>query len=352
MKNVSIDILRILDANINRTGEGLRVLEEFARLSLNDSSVTQQLKNLRHKILQTNTEFQKLLLSARDAAGDVGSAMDVPGEIKTKDPSKIVIANARRVQESLRVLEELAKTPGLALDSENYRQGRFELYTIEKKLLGRLTRQDKIEKLTGLYVVIDTAWLKGRKPEDVTRQAIKGGARVIQLRCKEGTTRDFLTIAVNLKEICAEKGILFIINDSLQVALACNADGLHIGQEDLPAKVARNLVPIDMLLGCSVRTVAEAKIAWEQDADYLGVGAIFATKTKDSASIGLDKLKIIKKAVNLPIVAIGGINKDNIKSVMNAGAASAAVISAVLGAEDVARAAAELVKIIGGQKHE
>jgi thiamine-phosphate pyrophosphorylase len=352
MKAVSQDILRIIDANINRTGEGLRVLEEFARLSLDNESLTQQLKDLRHKVLHTGTELQKQLLSARDAAQDVGSAMDVPGEKDFKDAPEIVIANARRVQESLRVLEELAKTPGTGLNSENYREGRFQLYTIEKELLGRLTRQDIVKQITGLYVIIDTDWLKERKPENLALQAIKGGAKTIQLRCKTGTKRDFLSAALSLKNICLKNGIPFIINDSLEIALACDADGLHIGQEDLPCKVARKLVPIDMVLGVSAHTLEEAKNAQKEGADYLGVGAVFATKTKDSTAIGLQKLKSIKEAVNLPIVAIGGIEKRNIKSVIDAGSAAAAVISAVLGAEDVEQASRELVRIIGGQKHE
>lgn len=352
MKDISADVLRIIDANINRTGEGLRVLEEFARLSLDNSSLTQQLKDLRHKVLHTGIELQKQLLNARDAAQDVGSAMDVPGETKAKDTPEIVIANTRRVQESLRVLEELAKTPGAGLDSESYRQARFELYTIEKELLGRLTRRVTTDKITGLYVIIDAEWLKGRRPEDLTLQAIKGGAKTIQLRCKMGTKRDFLNTALSLKEICSAKGVPFIINDSLEIALACDADGLHIGQEDLPVKIARKLIPIDMALGVSARTLSEAESAYEDGADYLGIGAVFDTHTKDSKAIGLKTLKTIKQKVNLPIVAIGGINKDNIKSVMQAGAAASAVISAVLGAKDVGKAVRSLVKIIGGQKHE
>ena len=352
MKNISADILRIIDANINRTGEGLRVLEEYARLSLNDSALSQQLKSLRHKLVNINSTLQQSLIGARDAAGDVGSKMDVPAEDKSRDISASVIANTRRVQESLRVLEELAKAPEIGLDSENYRQSRFELYTIEKDLLGRLTRQDKVNKITGLYVIIDTDWLKGRRPEDIARQAIKGGANVIQLRCKSGNIQDFLAIAENIKPICAEKDIPFIINDSLEVALACHADGLHIGQDDLPVKVARKLIPIDMLLGCSARTREEAMNALEEGADYLGVGAVFSTSTKDSAAIGLDSLESIIKAVSLTVIAIGGINKDNIAGVMKAGAVAAAVISAVLGEQNVEKATRQLVNIIMEQKDE
>ena len=352
MKDISVEILRIIDANINRTGEGLRVLEEFARLSLDNGYLTQQLKDLRHKALHTGTDLQKQLLNARDAAQDVGSVMEVTGETGSKNATEIVIANARRVQESLRVLEELSKTPGTGLNSENYRQGRFEIYTLEKELLGRLTRQDLVEKITGLYVIIDTEWIKGRNLEELALQVIQGGAKTIQLRCKTGNKREFLSMALTLKEVCLRKGIPFIVNDSLEIALACKADGLHIGQEDLPAKIARKLIPIDMILGVSARTLKEAKNALKDGADYLGVGAVFDTKTKASAAIGLKNLRSIKEGINLPVVAIGGINKDNILSAMRAGADASAVISAVLGAEDVKRATSELERIIRGQKHE
>lgn len=349
MKEISADLLRIIDANINRMGEGLRVLEEFARLSLNDSVITQQLKNMRHRLVNTGADLQNQLLGARDSEGDVGSVMNVPGEVKTREAAEAVIANARRVQESLRVMEEISKAPGISLDSEEYRKARFELYTIEKELLARMSRQDKIKRLTGLYVVIDTEWLKGRHPEDIVRQAIRGGAKVIQLRCKERSTREFLAIAGDLKKICADNGILFIVNDSLEVALASGADGLHVGQDDLPVKTARKLIPIDMILGSSVSTVDEARTALAEGADYLGVGAIYATATKESAAaVGPGRLKEIKKAVNLPVVAIGGINKGNISAVMKAGADAAAVISAVMDAENVEKAVRQLVDIIEG----
>jgi thiamine-phosphate pyrophosphorylase len=349
MKEIPIDRLRIIDANINRLGEGLRVLEEFARLTLNNSAFTQQLKNMRHKLVNVDVNLQKELLQVRDAAGDVGRSMDVAGEEKSRDLSSVIIANARRVQESLRVMEEISKTRGLGLDSEEYRKSRFELYTIEKGLLSGVLRQEKIQKLAGLYVVIDTEWLKGRNHIDVTEQATRGGAKVIQLRCKERSIREFLSIAGDLKKICAEQKVLLIINDSLEVALAVGADGLHIGQEDLPVAVARKLIPIDMILGCSVSTVVEAKTASADGADYLGVGAIFSTATKESArAVGTERIKEIKKSVNLPIVAIGGVNKDNLRDVIKAGADAAAVISAVMGAEDIEKATRQLVNIFRG----
>lgn len=353
MKAIPRDKLRIIDANLNRIGEGLRVLEEFARLSLNDVALTQQLKNMRHEMVNINAQLQEALLQARDSEGDIGSAMDVPGEEKGRGVPEAIIANARRVQESLRVMEEMAKDPELALDSDGYRRARFALYTIEKELLSRMLRRDKLERLAGLYVIIDTAFLKGRSHIEVAEQAIRGGAKVLQLRDKEGGIREFLSIAGDMEKVCSEHDILFIVNDSLEVALAVGADGLHVGRDDLPVLIARRLLPIDKILGCSVRTVAEARMAQSAGADYLGVGSIYPTASKEGTGVvGLERLREIRRVVDLPIVAIGGINKNNLRDVMKAGAVSAAVISAVMGAGDVEGATRQLVKIIEGVKLE
>jgi thiamine-phosphate pyrophosphorylase len=352
MNETSPETLRIVDANINRLGEGLRVLEEFARLTLNQKGLTQRLKDLRHQLLRQDYNLQIRLLDARKADSDVGSDMEVTGEEKSKDVSTLVLANSHRVQESLRVIEELAKSPGLSLDSEIFRQARFALYTIEKDLVAAVTRREKAQKIKGLYLVIDYDWLKGRSVIAVAEDAIKGGVKIIQLRCKTAKIKEFLTMADRLRKICAGHDVLFIVNDSLEVALAVNADGLHIGQEDLPVSTARQLLPIDMLLGVSVATVAESKAALEDGADYLGVSAIYSTATKDSKALGVKRITEIKNAVDLPLVAIGGINQDNLKDIIGAGTDSAAVISAVMGAPDITRAARMLVNMFGEHEYE
>ncbi len=344
------DQLRIVDENINRLGEGLRVLEEFARMTLNDVTLTQELKDIRHQTVVVNKGLQKRLLQARDTKTDVGRNMKVKGEEKSTDVSKIITANAKRAQESLRVLEELAKNPELKLNTENYRKARFELYTIEKELTGKILRKNKATRLTGLYAIINTESLKGRQPRKIAEQMINSGAKVIQLRCKERSINEFLVMAKQLRENCAKKNVLFIVNDSLEVALAVGADGLNVGQTDMPLKEARKLAPIDMIIGCSAGTVAEAKKAQKDGADYLGVGAIFPTPTKESKATGLDIVKDIKKAVDLPIVAIGGINKENVRDVIKAGADAVAVISAIMDAPDIKKATKELVNIITGAK--
>jgi thiamine-phosphate pyrophosphorylase len=350
MESIPVDTLRIIDANLNRIGEGLRVLEEMARMSLNDTSLTQQLKNMRHEIGQVDAELQPRLLRARDSEGDVGADMEVPGEERQRDMPSIIAANARRVQEALRVMEEIARTPGLNLDTEKYRRTRFSLYTVEKRLLSGMLRQDKIERLKGLYVIVDTAALKGRSHVEVAAQAIRGGVKVIQLRDKEHRKKELLAMAQEMKDLCSEQEALFIMNDYLDIALAVDADGLHLGPDDLPVATARRLLPIDKILGCSARTVEKATVAQSEGADYIGVGAMYPTTTKERAEVvGPGRLKEIRKAVARPLVAIGGINKDNVREVMGAGADAVGVISAILGAGDVEGETRQLVNIIEGE---
>jgi thiamine-phosphate pyrophosphorylase len=175
--------------------------------------------------------------------------------------------------------------------------------------------------------------------------------KIIQLRDKKDSRRRFFEIAVALRKFCRQNEVLFIVNDSLEVALAVDADGLNLGREDLPVAEARRFLPIDKIIGGSVSSVAEARVARAAGADYLGVGAIYPTGTKaDIEVVGLKLLKEIKRKVALPIVAIGGIDKDNIGEVMNAGANAAAVISAVLGAADIESAARRLVAVTGRAK--
>jgi thiamine-phosphate pyrophosphorylase len=341
-------VLRIIDANLNRAAEGLRFMEELARLTLNDAALTERLKQIRHELVSADWSFNRQLLWARDAGGDVGVDINVP-EKEEKELAVLVVANARRVQEALRVLEEIAKGKdnNLSLNSEKLKHFRFDSYTIERELCARLMRQERVRLIAGLYAIIDTQALKGRRHLEATRQVIEGGARIIQLRDKIQNIRDILPVARELRELSVEKGALFIVNDYLDLALAVQADGLHIGQKDLPTKDARRLLPADTILGVSTSRVEQAIIAAEEGADYIGCGAIYPTSSREgSVAIGLEPLRQIKQAVSLPVVAIGGIKEENLSAVMAAGADSVAVISAILGSESPEQATRELVERI------
>ena len=341
-------MLRLIDANLNRISEGLRLLEDVARFLLNDAALSAALKSLRHELLGENPSLQKALLSARDAAEDVAAFAEE--EARRADLPAIVTANARRVEESLRVLEEIFKLPTSPnlpelpdLAPEKFKKARFALYELERALSGKILRREK--RIAGLYVIIDLEALGGRDELEVCRQAIRGGAKAIQLRDKKRSTAEILAAAKKLKEICAQSDVPFIVDNYLDVTLASGADGLHLGQGDLPIPVARRLLPIDKVLGCSTTTLKEALQAEADGADYIAVGAIYPTPSKAGAIVvGLERLRQIREAVSLPIVAIGGIDGENAPAVVEAGADAIAVISAVLGAEDVEEAARKLAE--------
>ena len=207
----------------------------------------------------------------------------------------------------------------------------------------------------GLYVITER-W-QGRSHADVARAALAGGARTIQLRDKELCVRELMNAAHELRQLCSEAGATFIVNDRLDVALAAQADGVHLGQEDLPVAHARRALRgcerQRFVVGVTVSSVEEAQQAMADGADYLGISPIFATGTKADAGapIGLKRVAEIRHTVSLPLVAIGGINADNVAEVMRAGADGAAVISAVSRADDMESAARRLAAIIHETKH-
>lgn len=199
-----------------------------------------------------------------------------------------------------------------------------------------------------LYVITTEIPGLSRTHIDVARDAIAGGATVIQLREKDRCTRDMLRIAAEIKKLTHRSGTLFIINDRIDIALAIDADGVHLGQEDMPLPYARKILGKGKIIGVSVGGIKEAVRVEREGADYLGVGSIFLTPSKSDAGqpVGLSTLSEIRSSVKSPIVAIGGITLNNLEDVLKAGADGVAVISAVACAADVRRATSELLKKI------
>jgi len=195
-----------------------------------------------------------------------------------------------------------------------------------------------------VYVITDAKLSRGRSHLEVAQAAIEGGASIIQFREKEMTTRELVETARRLKELTEEKGVPFIVNDRLDVALAVEADGVHVGQDDMPAALARQLIGPRKILGVSASTVEEALQAEKNGADYVSASPVFTTPTKPDTPppTGLEGLRAIVEAVNLPVIAIGGINEKNAAEVMEAGAQGVAVISAVVSPPDIAAAARHL----------
>lgn len=192
-----------------------------------------------------------------------------------------------------------------------------------------------------LYLVTDRAAARGRGLVGIVRAAVEGGVSVVQLRDKDASTRDSLRLALELRALLEPLGVPLIVNDRLDLALACGAAGVHLGQDDLPCDLARRLVGDEMVIGVSVSTPEEARRATGEGADYLGVSPVFDTPTKRDTptATGLAGLAAIRAVTHLPLIAIGGLHEGNAGRVMAAGADGIAVVSALMGAADPAAAA-------------
>ena len=195
-----------------------------------------------------------------------------------------------------------------------------------------------------LYLVTDRDVLSGRDLIKCIEDSILGGVTLVQLREKNVTSREFYEIAIKVKEVTSRYNVPLIINDRLDIALAIDADGLHIGQKDLPASLARKILGKDKILGVSAATLQEALKAEKDGADYLGVGAVFSTSTKkDTRDVSYETLSSITASVNIPVVAIGGINENNVTKLKGSNIHGIAVVSCILGKEDVKGAAEKML---------
>lgn len=196
-----------------------------------------------------------------------------------------------------------------------------------------------------LYAITDRSWLHGRTLASQVEEALEGGATFLQLREKNLDDAHFLEEARELQALCREHGVPFIVNDNVDVALAMGADGIHVGQHDMEAGDVRKLLGPDKILGVSAQTVDQAILAEQRGADYLGVGAVFPTGSKDDADdVSFEELKAICEAVSIPVVAIGGISLLNVKELAGSGICGIAVISAIFAQSDIKMAAQQLRK--------
>ena len=218
---------------------------------------------------------------------------------------------------------------------------------IQEELLMQISEDKFI-----LYAVTDRRWLNGRSLAEAVEQAVKGGAGIVQLREKNLSDEAFLQEAIELKAVCSQYKVPLIINDNVEVMLKSDADGIHVGQSDLDAADVRRKIGPDKILGVSAHNIAEARLAVKHGADYLGVGAAFATDSKTDVNVVPHSVyKEICSETAIPVVAIGGINKDNIAELKGSGISGAAVISAIFAADDIEAAARELRRRIAVCTH-
>ena len=317
-------ICRILDANLDRAREGLRIVEEWCRFGLNSAPLAGECKQMRQELAIWHTQE---LRAARDTPGDVGTELTHPGEEQRSNIQQLLQVNLCRIEEALRVLEEYGKlyNPDMGVA---FKQMRYRVYSLESNLV--VHRRHQLLERSPLYLVTSAS----EQLFGTVEAALQGGLTLVQYREKTADDSVKLSHAQKLRQMCHHYGALFIMNDRVDLALAVDADGVHLGQQDVPIAFARQLLGSQRLIGRSTTNPDEMQRAIAEGADYIGVGPVYETPTKaDKAAAGLDYVQYAAKHAAIPWFAIGGIDPNNIDDVLNAGAERVAIVRAIMQAE-------------------
>ena len=344
-------VLRLLDANLDRAREGLRVVEDWCRFGMERSDLVARLKDLRQRL---GLLHQSRYKQARHTAADVAAGMAHPAQEQRLQPEQVLAANCGRVQEALRVLEEFGRgvDPQLVAEAAAIR---YALYDLEVELLRAAGSGDQRRSQLRdcrLYLVTSPS----PRLEAVVAAALQGGVRLVQYRAKEGSLAPDgqpITDAVRLeqaralRQLCSRHGALFLVNDRIDIALAVDADGVHLGQGDLPPALARQLLGPERLIGRSTHAISQLRQAVADGCDYVGVGPVNATPTKPGREpVGLDYVRQVAAESPIPFFAIGGIAPANLAAVQAAGAERVAVVRAITEAPDPAQASRALLTLL------
>ena len=343
-------VLRILDANLNRLAEALRVVEDVCRFHWNQSGFGAAFKRMRHGVFAALEEAgleRSALCRERDIEGDVGRDVDSPA-LSQLTPEGLALRNLERAKEALRVVQECCRTCLPAAEA-SFQEIRYQLYAEEKGLSNLVARATRGRRLgdAKLYLLA-VPGLSSAPVEEVVAAALHGGVDVVQLRAKSLSDCEVLSLARGLREVTARAGVLFIMNDRPDLARLAQADGVHLGQHDLPIREVRSIVGGEALIGLSTHSRAQARAAELQGVDYIGVGPVFATTTKENPEpvMGPREAAEILRAAPVPAFAIGGINAANLAELVAAGCDRVAVAAAISTAADPRRAARNLRSIL------
>ena len=323
-------VYRIIDANFNRAREAIRLMEEFARFTLNSSTFTERAKEIRHRLSAAIAGLDAdRLIASRDTLGDVGVGRTIDEQLQRTNLNDCFTAGCKRLTEALRVLAEMTQT----LDSSaagTIEDLRYQAYTLEKDIALFSNTFERFKSVR-LYVIITSSL-----PSDVISLACRctaGGADCIQLRAKTIEDGKLFALAAEFVKICKDAGVLSIINDRVDIAVAAGADGVHLGQDDLPVKQAHKLQLMPLIIGKSTHSLQQLQTTCMEHPTYAALGPVFPTATKPSAEpVGLDyvtKATEILADTGIGHVAVGGITIDNVEQVLRAGAKAIAVCSAV-----------------------
>ena len=341
-------LLRIIDANLDRAREGLRVLEEWCRFGINNEQATAQIKHLRQAIGSWHSND---IRAARDTPGDLGTQLTHPQEATRTDITQVLQVNFARTQEALRVLEEYGKLYSAEMASE-CKQMRYQLYTLDSQVLAPLLTaansakaiaKQRFKKLEQARTYLVTSPVDNLL--EVVEAALQGGIAIVQYREKSADDETRVATAKQMRALCHQYNALFIVNDRTDIAAASDADGVHLGQQDLPMPIARQILGPDKIVGRSTTNPQEMQRAIDEGADYIGVGPVHATPTKPGkAAAGNDYVRYAAKHAPMPWFTIGGLNAENLAPTLAAGATRVAVVRALMQAPDPAAVARSLVE--------
>jgi len=331
-------IYRILDANLDRSREAIRTIEEWCRFGLEDLALCDRCKQMRQELAQWHKdEFRR----ARNTPDDPATSLSHANEVSRADVQAVLRANMARLQEALRVLEEYSKVIDPSMGAA-MKTMRYQVYTLESQLLahditiniGQIRRQ-KLQAAT-LYLVttpIDNI-------VSVVESALQGGVQIVQHRQKDGEDGERFAIAKQLCELCHQYNALFVVNDRVDIAIAVGADGVHVGQTDLPVSAVRRVLNANggdasqYIIGQSTTSPQELDIALNNQVDYVGVGPVHVTPTKPTKSAsGYEYIQYAKEHLDIPWFAIGGLDENNLGEAIAAGAKRVAVVRALMKAE-------------------
>ena len=335
--SVPTSIARILDANLDRSREGLRVIEDWFRFSAEQTSVAAECKDMRQRLAAWHSSRYR---AARDTPGDPGTQLHHAREASRDSLTDLLLANFSRVQEALRVLEEYAKleAPEMAVDCKHMR---YRMYALESMAMADQLR-DRLRQAQ-LYLITSQTpnWL------EAVEASLQGGVRLVQYRNKTGDYRTMRSEAAALKEVCDRYGAITIVNDRVDIALDIGADGVHLGQTDMPVETARKMLGPQRLIGQSTTNWEEMERALQTSADYIGVGPVHATPTKaGKAAAGLEYVRLAVEKATVPWFAIGGIDADTLPDVVAAGATQVSVVRSLMSADNPTETASEMLGIL------
>ena len=328
-EQADLRIAQIIDANLDRAREGLRVLEDWARYGLERVDIVKKLKDFRQILGSHHLDTYKY---ARNYSKDKCNGLNHPEQFKRIHTKNIISSNSGRIQEALRVLEEFSRNNNYEL-SKVAAFIRYEMYSLEIELMNAKCNKKLNKQLleNNLYLITNE---KPNLIEDIENLLI-GGVKIIQHRFKEKDDSKNLKKAKIIRKLCKKHGAIFIVNDRLDIALASEADGVHLGQNDLDLISARKILGFSKIIGISANNEQDIEQAIFNGCDYLGIGPVFKSNTKkNKVPLGIDNIKKLTKDIKIPWYAIGGIKNENIPQLKSNNINKVAIVSDIMDDEN------------------